>query len=63
MLPADLTSQEIPVKDAVIGAIQLANSKSFPIVVIDRDNIWKEEWGDYGGMRNKAGKHERFFRG
>jgi len=45
-LPADLTSQEIPARDAVIGAIQLANSKELPIVVIDRDNIWKAEWGD-----------------
>lgn len=45
-LPADLTSQEIPVRDAVIGAIQLANDKKLAIVVIDRDNIWKAEWGD-----------------
>jgi hypothetical protein len=45
-LPADLTSQEIPVSDAVVGAIQLANSKKIPIVVIDRDNIWKNEWGE-----------------
>src|SRR5271154_6830141 len=45
-LPADLTSQEIPARDAVIGAIQLANTKKLPIVVIDRDNIWKADWGD-----------------
>jgi hypothetical protein len=45
LLPADLTSEEMPVRDAVIGAIQLANSKKIPIVVIDRDNIWKSEWG------------------
>jgi 3'-phosphoadenosine 5'-phosphosulfate (PAPS) 3'-phosphatase len=45
-LPADLTSQEIPARDAVVGAIQLANSKKIPIVVIDRDNIWKTEWGE-----------------
>jgi hypothetical protein len=45
-LPADLTSQEIPGRDAVVGAIQLANSKKIPIVVIDRDNIWKTEWGE-----------------
>ncbi len=45
-LPANLTSQEIPVRDAVIGAIQLANDKKLAIVVIDRDNIWKAEWGD-----------------
>ena len=45
-LPSDLTTPEIPVRDAVVGAIQLANSKKLPIVVIDRDNIWKSEWGD-----------------
>jgi hypothetical protein len=46
LLPADLTSEEMPIKDAVVGAIQLANSKKIPIVVIDRDNIWKKEWGE-----------------
>jgi hypothetical protein len=45
-LPADLTSPEIPARDAVIGAVQLANTKKIPIVVIDRDNIWNKEWGD-----------------
>jgi hypothetical protein len=45
-LPADLTSQEVATRDAVIGAIQLANSKKLPIVVIDPDNIWKPEWGE-----------------
>jgi hypothetical protein len=45
-LPSDLTSQEMPIRDAVSGAIQLANSKKIAIVVIDRDNIWKKEWGD-----------------
>jgi len=44
-LPADLTTPEIPIQDAVVGAIQLANAKKLPIVVIDRDNIWKSEWG------------------
>ena len=46
LLPADLTSEEMPIKDAVVGAIQLANSKKIPIVVIDRDNIWRKEWGE-----------------
>jgi hypothetical protein len=45
-LPAALTSQEMPIRDAVSGAIQLANSKKIAVVVIDRDNIWKKEWGD-----------------
>jgi len=45
-LPADLTSEEMPIRDAVSGAIQLANAKKIAVVVIDRDNIWKPEWGD-----------------
>jgi len=44
--PGDLTSQEMPIRDAVTGAIELANRKKIAIVVIDRDNIWKKEWGD-----------------
>ncbi len=42
----NLTLIQKRVRDAVLGAIQLANSKKIPIVVIDRDNIWKGEWGD-----------------
>jgi hypothetical protein len=45
-LPADLTTAEMPIRDAVSGAVQLANRKKLAIVVIDRDNIWKPEWGE-----------------
>ena len=45
-LPVDLTTAEMPARDAVVGSIQLANLKKIPIVVIDRDNIWKSEWGE-----------------
>ncbi|MDB5652393.1 MAG: hypothetical protein JWQ94_6 [Tardiphaga sp.] len=45
-LPADLTSEEMSVRHAVIGAIQLANAKKLPIVVIDPDQVWTGEWGD-----------------
>lgn len=58
LLPADLTSQEIPVRDAVVGAIQLANSKKLPIVVIDRDNIWRSEWGDLWRYQEEDGEDE-----
>jgi len=58
-LPADLTSQEIPARDAVIGAIQLANSKKIPIVVIDRDNIWKSEWGELWRYQEEGGEEDR----
>jgi hypothetical protein len=45
-LPADLNTAEMPADKALIAAIQLANSKKLAIVVIDRDGIWKSEWGD-----------------
>ena len=40
-LPADLTTLDVPIRDAVIGAIQLANSKKISIVVIDREHLKK----------------------
>ena len=45
-LPDDLVSHEMPIRDAVSGAIQLANTKKIALVIIDRDDIWKTEWGD-----------------
>ncbi len=45
-LPADLTSEEAPAEKALVAAIQFANSRKIPIVVIDHDNIWKSAWGD-----------------
>jgi hypothetical protein len=60
-VPADLTSPEVPVRQAVSGAIELANSKKLPIVVIDPDNIWNSEWGDlwrYGESESERGETE-----
>jgi hypothetical protein len=45
-LPADLTSEEVPAEKALVAAIQYANARKIPIVVIDNDNIWRTEWGD-----------------
>lgn len=45
-LPADLTSEEAPAEKALIAAIQFANARKIPIVVIDRENVWKSQWGD-----------------
>ena len=45
-LPADLTSEEVSAEKALVAAIQFANSRKIPIVVIDHDNVWKSEWGD-----------------
>jgi hypothetical protein len=55
-LPADLTSPEVPVRDAVSGAIELANAKKLPIVVIDRDNIWDSAWGALWRYEEKDGE-------
>ena|SRR5580704_3292659 len=57
-LPADLTSEEMPIRDAVSGAIQLANAKKIAVVVIDRDNIWKPEWGDLWRYEEEADEEE-----
>jgi hypothetical protein len=55
-VPADLTSPEVPVRDAVSGAIELANTKKLPIVVIDPDNIWNSAWGDLWRFQEKEGE-------
>ncbi|VIO76380.1 hypothetical protein CI1B_63850 [Bradyrhizobium ivorense] len=53
-LPADMTSQEGPALHALATAIQLANSKKIPIVVIDPDNLWNAEWGDLWRYEEEA---------
>jgi hypothetical protein len=55
-LPADLRTQEMPARDALAGAVQLANRRKLPIVVIDRDNIWKAEWGDLWRYQEEDGE-------
>jgi hypothetical protein len=57
-LSDDLTSYEMPIRDAVSGAIQLANSKRVALVVIDRDNIWKAEWGDLWRYQEEGDEEE-----
>ena len=44
-LAADLTSEEVPVDAAIAAAVQLANARKIPIVVIDPDNLWNPQWG------------------
>src|SRR5450631_3273313 len=57
-LPDDLTSYEMPIRDAVSGAIQLANTKKIALVVVDRDNIWKSEWGDLWRYQEEGDEEE-----
>jgi hypothetical protein len=45
-IPIDLNTGEMPADKALIAAIQLANGKKLPIVVLDPEGIWKGEWGD-----------------
>ena len=45
-LPADMTSDALPSKDAFRSAIRLANEIKAPIVVIDPEGLWQSEWGD-----------------
>jgi hypothetical protein len=45
-LPADKLSESIAPKDALSGAVKLANELKLAIVVVDPDNIWKKEWGE-----------------
>jgi hypothetical protein len=45
-LDKSIDSGEIPAVDAFRSAIKLANELSVAIVVIDPDNVWREEWGD-----------------
>ena len=45
-LTTDRVSDSLPPKDALSGAVKLANQLKLAIVVADPDGIWKKEWGD-----------------
>jgi hypothetical protein len=45
-LNADRMSEPIAPKDALSGAVRLANQLKLAIVVVDPDGVWKNEWGD-----------------
>jgi hypothetical protein len=45
-LKDNMTSPDLPPSDALAGAIKLANELKLAIVVVDRDAIWKPEWGE-----------------
>ena len=36
----------MPPKDALSGAVRLANQLKIAIVVQDPDGVWKQEWGE-----------------
>lgn len=45
-LPGGVDSGDVPAMDAFRGAIKLANDLKLPIVVLDPDGVWKQEWGE-----------------
>ena len=44
-LPKDYASGPLAPKDALRGAIKLANELKVPLVVSDPDDLWQKEWG------------------
>jgi hypothetical protein len=44
--PADRISEPVLPKDALSGAVKLANQVKLAIVVVDPDGVWKQEWGE-----------------
>jgi hypothetical protein len=42
----DRFTQPMPPKDALSGAVRLANQLKLAIVVQDPDGVWKSEWGE-----------------
>jgi hypothetical protein len=42
----DRVTEPMPPKDALSGAVRLANELKLAIVVHDPDGVWKKEWGE-----------------
>lgn len=45
-LTADRVTEPMAPKDALSGAVRLANQLKIAIVVQDPDGVWKKEWGE-----------------
>ena len=43
---ADRVTEPMAPKDALSGAVRLANKLKLAIVVLDPDGVWKKEWGE-----------------
>lgn len=55
-LSADRVSEPIAPKEALSGAVRLANELKLAIVVADPDGVWKNEWGElYRGQDDAEG--------
>jgi hypothetical protein len=53
-LNVDRVSEAIPPKDALSGAVRLANQLKLAIVIVDPDSVWKSEWGDLYRVEDDA---------
>lgn len=53
-LPKDYNSPDMPPVDALATAVKLANDLKAPIVVVDRDGIWKKQWGELYRWEDEA---------
>ena len=45
-LTVDRVTEPIAPKDALSGAVRLANQLKLAIVVVDPGGVWKPEWGE-----------------
>ena len=53
---ADRVTEPMAPKDALSGAVRLANQYKLAIVVLDPDGVWKPEWGElYRGEDESEG--------
>jgi hypothetical protein len=55
-LRADRMSEPLPPKDAMAGAVKLANEFKLAIVVLDPDTVWRKEWGELYRWPDEAGE-------
>jgi hypothetical protein len=53
-LTVDRVTEPMPPKDALSGAIRLANQLKLAIVVVDPDGVWKPEWGELYRWKDDA---------
>ena len=57
-LQTNMTSPDMAPLDALTNAVKLANEVKLAIVVVDRDAIWKKEWGDLYRWEDEAAGEE-----
>ncbi len=56
-LNVDRVTEPMPPKDALSGAVRLANQLKLAIVVVDPHGVWKPEWGElYRGQDDGEGE-------